>query len=529
MKEIRFIPNGKNRTAEIVEAVLQAESGTTFFFEKGVYDFYKEGAWKGYFFVCCNRNGEKKVVFPLLNKKNITIDGNGSTFLFHDRLFPFIIQNCENVVFKNFNVDFSFPRYLETFLGKTDESGFEITFKKEYEYEVNENGNLLIKAGSDIFSSSERKFSLNQAPWYRCYVSAGDIYYQNVNLAAEAVYCDAKKTENGVYFRYRDQNVKVRFLQEKPILFNFDELRENDVFFFEYTKNIFIENVRIIHAAGMGIVGQCCENMRLNKYMVSPNEEEMCSTTADALLLTNFRGKVTVEDCIFDRTNDDAIAICGFYTKVEQITDRNKAIVRLVHASQAGTNIYDPGDVLQISNGVTMEDTGKITVKSATLRDDPALIYMEFEEDIQDKFQAGDYLGNYDRTPEIEIRNCTFNKIPHIRLSSSQKTIFENNVVKDSGGLLLHDLMRYWYVTGCVNDVTVQNNIFDGVGVHAYVDRLSTSNVMNKNITVVGNRFKNVKNAIVMENVDGLLIRDNQFENVEEEIKIVNCQNERVE
>ncbi len=527
MKEIRFIPNGKNRTAEIVQALLQAEENTTVVFEKGVYDFYKEGTYRGYFFIGCNRCGEKRVVFPLLNKKNVTIDGNGSTFLFHDRIFPFITQNCENVTLKNFSVDFSFPRCLEAIAGDADENGFELLLDEKYGCTVNDNGNLIIPAGSETFSSSERRYFLEQKTWH-CFISVGDIYYENVNMPAEVIYCDAEKTENGVYFRYRNKESVANFIKGKRLLLSYDELRENDVFFFEYAKNTLVENVRIVHGAGMGIVGQCCENMHLNAYTVAPNDEDAYSTTADGILLTNFTGKVKIENCVVDRSIDDAISIHGFYTRVEKITDYKKAVVRLVHKSQAGTNVYCAGDEVSVTDGETMNVTGALKVKNAFVREDPSLVYMEFEENLAGKLKAGDYIGNENRTPEIEIRGCVFNDFPAIRLSSSKKTVFENNIVKNCHGLFLNDLMKYWSVTGCVNDVTIQNNVFENVGrgVYAFVDRLAESPVKHKNVKIIQNRFIRCGYGIFAENVDGLLISDNTFEETKTEIELKNCINE---
>ena len=85
--QIRFVPNGKNRTKEVVDALLHTTDGTKLVFERGTYDFYADGTYRSYCFIGCNRSGEKRVVFPLLNLKNVTVDGNGSSFVFHDRIF----------------------------------------------------------------------------------------------------------------------------------------------------------------------------------------------------------------------------------------------------------------------------------------------------------------------------------------------------------------------------------------------------------------------------------------------------------
>ena len=67
--KISFQPNGENRTGEIVDALMHAESGSTISFSKGRYDFYREGAFPWYLTPPCNANSDKQVIFPLIGKK----------------------------------------------------------------------------------------------------------------------------------------------------------------------------------------------------------------------------------------------------------------------------------------------------------------------------------------------------------------------------------------------------------------------------------------------------------------------------
>jgi hypothetical protein len=51
-----------------------------------------------------NQSGEKRVVFPLSGRRNVTIDGCGSTFVFHGRTFPFAATNGTGLTLRNFTV-----------------------------------------------------------------------------------------------------------------------------------------------------------------------------------------------------------------------------------------------------------------------------------------------------------------------------------------------------------------------------------------------------------------------------------------
>jgi len=525
MSVYRITPNGKNRTPELVQILLQAGEGTEIIFEQGVYDFYEVGCHRGYYFPGCNRNGEKNVIFPLLWRKKITIEGNGSLFLFHDRVFPFIVQGCEEVILRNFKIDFSFPRCVEAMVESADENGLSLAIdSQKYCYWVNDAKNLIIKAGNEAISSSERRFFLEQKT-HHCFLSIGEIFYSTTNSPAEVVCCNAKKTKNGIHFQYCEGTEKQKFQAGKKILLNCDELRENDVIFLEKSKNILVEDVHILHGAGMGIVGQCCENLTIKRVRVSPEAGDLYSTTADGVLLTNIKGKVTMQDCMIEHSVDDAISIHGFYTRVEQITDWNKAIVRLMHPSQAGTNLYFGGDVLQIIDAKTMKNKGTITVKKSGMRDDLALLYVEFSEEVSGIIKEGDFLENPDRTPEVEITGCVFDDFPAIRLSSAQSMRFADNIIKNAKSLCINDLMQFWYVSGCVHNLEITGNRFEQMecAIRIFVERLKESGAMHKNITIADNHFIGCRTGISASCVDGLVLKDNQFSEVEEETKIQNC------
>lgn len=120
MNEIMIGPINGNATQSIVSALtmIKENEETLIRFEKGSYRFLKDGTLEDYFYPSNNTSGRKNVVFPILNIKNLTIDGGGSEFVFCDRIFPFVIQNCENITLKNFSIDFSFPRHCEARLSR---------------------------------------------------------------------------------------------------------------------------------------------------------------------------------------------------------------------------------------------------------------------------------------------------------------------------------------------------------------------------------------------------------------------------
>ena len=97
-------------------------------FPKGRYDFWPEKAEEAYYFISNNDEGLKRVAFLLRAMQNLEIDGQGSIFVFHGFLNPFIIDGSKNITLKNVTLDFARTFHSEaTILGERPE-GLEVEF-----------------------------------------------------------------------------------------------------------------------------------------------------------------------------------------------------------------------------------------------------------------------------------------------------------------------------------------------------------------------------------------------------------------
>ena len=75
-------------------------------FPKGRYDFYPDSAYfRDYFESNTYDINPKRLAILLDKKKNITIDAQGSDFIFHGHIQPFTLDNSENINIKNVNFD----------------------------------------------------------------------------------------------------------------------------------------------------------------------------------------------------------------------------------------------------------------------------------------------------------------------------------------------------------------------------------------------------------------------------------------
>ncbi|TWV88735.1 hypothetical protein [Chitinophaga pinensis] len=84
-----------------------------------------------------------------------------------------------------------------------------------------------------------------------------------------------------IYFK-RDIGFKKGLIYQ-----NRDVTRDCAAFFMQYSKNIQLDNIRLYFMHGMGVVSQYCENVRMNKVVVRPDDksDRTCAAWADILHL----------------------------------------------------------------------------------------------------------------------------------------------------------------------------------------------------------------------------------------------------
>lgn len=115
-------------------AYMKVNHGDTIVFE-GDCLLTPEGAFHEELYPSNNDGGMRAVPVYIKGRKNVTIDGRGSTLLFDGKLSPIAIEDCEDVVLKNMTIDFLRPllfqgtvlasnqEYLDL---KIDDSAYEI-------------------------------------------------------------------------------------------------------------------------------------------------------------------------------------------------------------------------------------------------------------------------------------------------------------------------------------------------------------------------------------------------------------------
>lgn len=193
------------------------------------------------------------------------------------------------------------------------------------------------------------------------------------------------------------------------------EPREHPGFFLHDCADVYLEDIRLAHCGSMGIVGQTSENLTLRGIDVSLNDQSpgLVSINADATHFINCRGRILLEDCVFENMDDDAGNFHGLFTTVSEKRPGALA-VRIMHEGCFGANIYRPGDELAVYRGHTMEQVASLTVRSSALAA-PDLVVLEVAGDVA-PVSVGDVADVSAPQPDVCIRRCRTGGQPAARL-----------------------------------------------------------------------------------------------------------------
>ena len=509
----------ENATVSVAEALkkVRPDMDNYIHFEKGVYHFYRAGSHRGFFSPSNNSIGEKDVVFPLLNMQNVTVDGNGSTFVFGDRVLPFVIQNSHHVVCKGFTIDFSFQQYCQAVVTESNDSRFVLSVnQQDSPYTVADN-HVLFQYGSDTLSTKDRPlFATDMSDPYvpKAYIFTGAQGGDGKNMPARAQFTRAAAEADKIAFYYHTDSPRVKY-GKNDVLVCGNDGRETGLFFAENSSNLRFEEITAYRGAGMGLIAQMCENITIDRMVVqpSPNRNDYVSITADILHFVYCTGQLTVRNCILAAALDDALNVHGNYTLCsELLSDRS---VRL-HSYHAGTVPFRPGDRAVFVDSKDGSHTAEAEVKS--IQSDPdGQLTVTFADALPTAVSAGMLVDSPDRMPTLLFENNYVFDCPTIRISTSKPVIVRGNDINtNTHGIYISDEMRYWHEAGPTRDVLIENNRFGdrcgGNSITVYSEGAERNKRTHGKLCIRGNRFALPKErAMSVAFTEQLITENNSF------------------
>lgn len=494
-------------------------------FPKGRYDFWPDHATETNYYIS---NSSSESEFPVKRQrvglffkglKNIRLEGNGSTFVFHGKMISWVLDSCENITLRNYTVDYERPGMSEMTVRSI--SPTEVTVA------VHPDSRFTIMDGKVQWYGEQ--WIPNPKGFFLARVNPHEdrIFYSNwVPFQASSA---ERIGSTGIRFKGDFSKFKA---DTGDVLTLRDAIRDYVGVFQNRSKNISLHNVHMNSMHGLGIVSQFCENLNYDSIYVEPakGSGRVIASSADGMHFSGCKGQITINNCRFSGMHDDPINVHGTHLKVKEIISPTKLKLRFMHHQSYGFMAFSKGDTIAYLHAKALQIYGQGVVKSARLVSERELI-VELEKPIPSQLQLDDALENITWTPALTLTNSRFERTISrgTLVTTRRKVLIENNVYYRTGmhAILIENDAMGWYESGPVADVTIRNNQFIACGFNSapvsYAIKINPENserlknyYVHQNLRIMDNLFR-LQGAPLLsaKSTKGLLFANNRIEKME--------------
>lgn len=494
--------------------------------------------------VCSIPKGEYYIErhITIENRKNITVDGNGSVIVSHynngssekPTSEVFHIFGCKGVKLCNFVFETDTPVNITGTVESVDAENNSYILSVWPDFKVTGKEIFMMQNGCDSDGSFDK------SPEYYC----ADSDKSKIGLLAGEIVLYGIYT--GCKYNYLGNNRYNVFMPDRAI----QKLKIGQTICVRHSSygpvsiliknsdDTVIENVTIHSAGGMGIIVlPRSENLYLKNYNVvlPENSKQMMSGNCDGIHITGLCGKLTMKNCDFSGLGDDALNIHSTAATVTAV-DTETGVIKCNYCKKSLDGVLSPewcqvGDIITVLDPETCNKTGEFKVKS-------------FEHDmltfeaLKGEIKNGSVLQNTAFAAAVEIKGC---KIRNTRarafvLQTENIEIAECNFY----GMSLPAIqaapdIRRWYEVGPIKNMKIHNNTFekcgfvnDDIPVITVQDNHDKRAVgapdVHENIEIVENVFKGKSGrCIFVTSTNGLKISNNKFSDCKIGDNFIDC------
>tara|TARA_R110002073_G_scaffold11898_4_gene53595 strand:- start:387 stop:2183 length:1797 start_codon:yes stop_codon:yes gene_type:complete len=453
---------GEDATYPLLRLIqsVEGESNITLVFPKGTYRFAPDNALEQFRAVTNHDNSLKRMGFPLFGFQNITIDGGGSTFLYHGRISPIVIESCTGATLKNFSIDWDRPFHSELAVVENNEDDDTFTVEVDrdrYPYTIKHGEVLFERDGwSDPFGSNIVFDPKTQSPIY-------DTKKYGVNYSKPVKVTAVGKNR----IRFNANGRALPPVGSVLITYGVNPTsRLCPAIHIANSSDIRVENVTVYAAGGMALIAERTENVTLEKMVVTSTSDRLVATRADATHFVGCRGTVKLENCLFEHMLDDGINVHGAYVKIEEYLGDNRFIGAISHPQQWGLMFAAPGDRVAILSRETVLPFHQTSVEEVEVLNEERFVVTV--SDVPGDLPAGPLsMENLTWYPDVVMKHNTIrqNRARGALITTKGKVLIDSNYFSSQmHGILIEGDNKKWYESGGVQDVTISNNVFDNIG-----------------------------------------------------------------
>ena len=422
-------------------------------FPKGTYHFYPQGALPMSFYVSNHDQQDVTPVgIPLVDLRGVELEGNGSTFVFHGKMQPFLLMHCMNMSVKNITIAYDAPYFVEgevteiaggkttlkfgtPFRWKVEGGRFRI-LREDGEEGVNmalafeKNGPMVPKAGNGDMGWSGQKVEQPEPNAVRFNVDASR---QGVNVGHVLVLRHGARPH--------------------PAMMLYSAFCTA------------LENVVFRDSQGMALLAQRSKMITINGGGCIAGKGRVYTVSADATHFSNCGGEIKTENALYEGMMDDAINVHSTCLSIERIENATEIIAKYMHHQSIGFEVFRPGEKMQFIKGKTLENHPDIGVAKSVEKLDERHLRIRLESPLPEGIGVGDAVENADWYPAVTFKNNTvrYNRARGCLFTTPKPVVVEGNKFVRSHGsaILLAGDAQGWYESGRCLDVSIRNNLFD--------------------------------------------------------------------
>ncbi|GGG68425.1 alpha-1,3-galactosidase-related protein [Paenibacillus radicis (ex Gao et al. 2016)] len=440
-----------------IEAAAAMKSAVRLILEPGRYDFYAETADKAIYYITNtaseeeNPNPLKTIAIFMKELRNFTLDGNGALFMFHGKVTMFAMDHCEAIVIQNLRTDFARPTVVEMKIEDLGKDFIDVVVHPDSHYFFREGKLTWVGENWQFFEG------LMQA----CDLSTNTTWRMD-NVLEQASRIEELSPRR---LRFHYEQFPKEPLSKKWRLQIRDGIRDQVGMFIHRSKDVQLMNVSLHFMHGLGIVGQYSENLSFSQLDLSPRMETCRSVAAfaDFVHLSGCRGKIEIKNSRFVGSHDDVVNVHGTHLRIVAQPSPNQVVVRFMHAQTYGFEAFYAGDEIEFVRRRSLKPFASSKVIHAEMLNRRELL-LTLEHPVPGGVEEGDVLENVTWTPEVEIRDNYFARIPTrgILVTTRRKVVIAGNVFDrlKMSAVLIADDAAYWYESGRVENLMIRENQF---------------------------------------------------------------------
>jgi polygalacturonase len=336
---VSLSPDGdRDMTADVLSAVesVRAAGGGTVRLSAGTYHFRSPTAMR--FYVSNHNNPLPRNVFlPLTNLTDVAVSGENVDFVFHGEGVGVMLQDCRRTSLSGIRIDYATPWFVEA------------------RFESFDSGRPVIKSAPPQFTLAVEGGHL---------VSIGEGWKGKPRLfgvfdSGTGEFCGWRWTKGdatslgGDRFRLEDDWRSLGFaaaMSPGDVVLVRDPYRPNPAIFVNRSVDTRFEDCVIYSSPGISLLAQRSENVafcgsgkaedRRAGSFVKPGCGRLTSLQADATHFSNCKGRVVVENCLFEGMSDDAINVHATCLMIESMPDAHRLVCRYRHSAAVGFEVF---------------------------------------------------------------------------------------------------------------------------------------------------------------------------------------------